>query len=532
MTEDHTFDGMIDTRLAMSSAGDGRPVLVEEGGRAVSVADFDRMTGQAAAWLRAQGVGYGDRVAVWLPNHVIWLALLFGAARIGAIVAAVNTRYRTAELHHILSSSGARLLVFESGDRHADFHAMIGALDFATLPDLTALAAIDAADLPPIQGVTVTHCTLDGVEPLPMQRASPTDPVMLFTTSGTTSKPKLVMHTQGSLSLHAYNCASAYGFDQQGASDLAAMPFCGVFGLNSAIGALTGGAPIHVMPVFKLGPAIEIAKSAGITHFFGSDEMFRLMWQSDRSAFDRARLCGFGAFTPGLGGVLRQMAEAGLPLCGLYGASEVNALFSIQPLDMAIDKRLQGGGLPAAGKTAALRVRHPETGALCPDGEPGVLEIRAPTNFSGYFRNPAATAKAVDDEGYFHSGDAGYLRGDGSFVYLARNGDFIRLSGFLTDPAEIEEVIEGADGVAKAQVVGVTHEGKTRPVAFVLAEAGMTPDPDRVMAHTQSRLAHYKVPLMIVTVDAFPSTESANGLKIQKAKLREMAEARLAGTGA
>ena len=146
--------------------------------------------------------------------------------------------------------------------------------------------------------------------------------------------------------------------------------------------------------------------------------------------------------------------------------------------------------------------------------------------------DPEATARAIDAEGFFRSGDVGQLRGDGSFVYLARNGDFIRLSGFLTDPAEIEEVIETADGVAKAQVVGVAHEGRTRPVAFILPEEGDAPDPEAVLAHVNARLAHYKVPLMIVPVEAFPTTESANGLKIQKARLRDMAEARLAGESA
>lgn len=528
MTGDLTFDGIITARLVMSSAAEPNPVFVTEDGAHISPARFDRMAGQAAAWLRAQGVERGDRIALWLPNVTEWMALLFGAARIGAVVAAVNTRYRTAELHHILKSSGAKLLVFESSDRHADFRAMIDALDMSDLPALAALSAIDGA-LPPVHGIPVTHCRFDDLDPVPMGEANPTDPVALFTTSGTTSLPKLVLHTQASLALHAWNCARAHGFDQPGAEFLAAMPFCGVFGLNACLAAVAGGAPVHLLSAFSVGPALVIARAAKITHFFGSDEMFRQMWAADSDAMSHARLCGFASFTPGLGAVLREMAEAGLPLAGLYGASEVNALFSIQPQDHPLEQRLQGGGLPSSGNQVHVRVRHPETGALCPDGEPGVLEIKGPTNFSGYFQNPEATAKAVDAEGYFRSGDAGYLRGDGTFVYLARNGDFIRLSGFLTDPAEIEEVIERHDTVAKAQVVGVTHNGQTRPVAFVLPAEGTSPDPQALVDHTAANLAHYKVPILVVALDAFPTTESANGIKIQKAKLRTMAEERLAG---
>ncbi|GGE44971.1 acyl-CoA synthetase [Primorskyibacter flagellatus] len=520
-----TFDALIAERRA--GPGAARPVMTPEGGTPLSLDAFDALVGRAAAWLRAQGIERHDRVAVWLPNHPHWLALLFGAARIGATVAAVNTRYRTAELHHILSSSGAKLLIFESGDRHADFHAMTAALDLATLPDLKALAAIDSADLPPIQGIPVTHCDFDGFDPLPPQDAQPSDPVILFTTSGTTSKPKLVMHTQETLSLHARYCAPAYGFDAPDAAYLAAMPLCGVFGLNPTLGAFAGGAPIHLLTAYALAPAIGIAKAQAITHFFGSDEMFRQMWDADRTVFSHARICGFGAFTPGMGATLRGMAEEGLPLCGVYGASELHAIFAIQPPTHPIDQRLQGGGRTAGGDTVSVRVRDPETGELCAPDQPGVLEVKGPTNFTGYFRNPEATAKAVDPEGYFRSGDAGYLRPDGTFVYLARNGDFLRLSGFLTDPAEIEEVLESADGVARAQVVGVTHEGRARAFAFILPKPGASPDPETVRTHTADRLAHYKVPLRVVPIESFPATESANGLKIQKAKLRDMAEAHL-----
>lgn len=523
MAKELTFDGLIAARRLRTAT---RPVFVTEDGQEMTPDAFEVAIGRAAAWLRAQGIGAGDRVAIWLPNCTAWIALLFGAARIGAIVAAVNTRYRTAELHHILASSGARLLIFGGPDRHADFYAMTAALDFSSLPELTALATPDARDLSPIQGLAVAQCCFDGLAPLPAGPAMPSDPVLLFTTSGTTSKPKLVIHTQASMTRHALNCARAYGFDADGARYLAAMPFCGVFGLNPTFAALAGGAPIHVMPTFSVAPALAIARAAPITHFFGSDEMFRLLWQTEPGALSQARLCGFASFTPGLGAILREMAEAGLPLAGVYGASEVNAIFAVQPTDALIEYRLQGGGRPSAPE-AEIRVRDVETGALCAVGESGVIEIRAVTNFSGYFRNPAATAKAINAEGFFHTGDVGYLRGDGTFAYLARNGDFIRLSGFLTDPAEIEEVIEEARGVAKAQVVGVAHEGRTCPVAFILPEPGIMPDEAAILAHTAARLAHYKVPVRVITVANFPTTESANGLKIQKTRLRDMAEAYL-----
>lgn len=515
-----TFDGLLASRVGNR---DGAAAFVTEDRQMISPTDFEELVGRAAGWLHTNGISAGDRIAIWLPNHIDWMALLFGAARIGAIVAAVNTRYRTAELHHILKSAGAQMLIYESSDAHTNFSALIEALDLSTLPDLETLAVIACTERLSIGTLPVKHCGWREAMPLGPQGAAPDDPVLLFTTSGTTSAPKLVLHCQKSLVLHAFNCASAYGFDASNARYLAVMPFCGVFGLNPTLAAIAGGAQVHLNTVFDLDRAIDTAKSAAVTHFFGSDEMFRMMWTADRTAFDTARLCGFAIFTPGLKPVLHQMASEGLPLCGVYGASEVNAIFAIQPTTLPLKARLEGGGRPADNESTDVRVRSTDTGNLCAVGETGLLEIKAPTNFAGYFRNPDATAQAIDDEGYFRSGDIGYLCEDGTFTYLARGGDFIRLSGFLTDPREIEEVMQAIDGVTRAQVVGVTWEGKTRPVAFVTTDPDHSPTQEAILDNIKDRLAHYKVPVFVKILDAFPTVESANGLKIRKGLLRDMA---------
>ncbi|OWU85676.1 hypothetical protein ATO6_01740 [Oceanicola sp. 22II-s10i] len=526
MSDALSFDSLIASGLDMAKAGDPRPLFVTPEGEAISAAAFDDLVGRAAGWLRGQGIGAGDCVAVWLPNRIEWLALMFGAGRIGAMIAAVNTRYRTAELHHILKSSGARMLVFERQDRHTDFLSLVEGLDCTDLPALETFAVMDDGAADPLHERPVVNVALDTAHAVADGAGSADSPALLFTTSGTTNLPKLVLHRQRSLTLHARNSARAYGFDAEGAALLAIMPLCGVFGLNTVLGAMAGGAPVWLNAQWRLEDALSTARAGQVTHFFGSDEMFRQMWRADSGVFDGARLCGFPTFTPGIEGDLREMAEAGVPMCGLYGASEVNAIFSIQPMTLPLTERLKGGGLPAGGDSTQVRVRDSESGALLPDGTPGVIEIKAPTNFAGYYLNPEATARAVDGEGYFRSGDAGYLRGDGTFVYLGRNGDFLRLSGFLTDPREIEEVIEQVEGIEKAQVVGAVDGIRVRPVAFVTTEAGAPgPNEGAVIAHVADRLAHYKVPERVVTLDAFPATESANGLKIQKAKLRQMAEA-------
>ena len=130
----------------------------------------------------------------------------------------------------------------------------------------------------------------------------------------------------------------------------------------------------------------------------------------------------------------------------------------------------------------------------------------------------------MTEDGFVRSGDLGFLI-DGGFVFLSRMGDAIRLGGFLVSPAEIEEVVEAHPGVSAVQVVAVEHEGRNRPIAFVLA--GPDFDEESVYGFCRGRIAKFKVPERFFAVDEFPATVGPNGTKIQKGKLREMALERL-----
>ena len=189
---------------------------------------------------------------------------------------------------------------------------------------------------------------------------------------------------------------------------------------------------------------------------------------------------------------------------------------------------IEGGGLPASSPAAQVRVRDVESGALLPPGASGEIEIRADTNFLGYYNDPVATAEAVLPDGFFRTGDIGRLREDGSFVYETRRGDAMRLAGFLVSPAEIEDVIKRLPEVADAQVVAVEMNGQSRCVAFVIAAPGATPDPAAVIAWAVASMAPFKVLAAVWQVTEFPVTQGPNGVKIQRGKLREMALAALA----
>jgi fatty-acyl-CoA synthase len=522
---------MSDETLSLASllANGADPAFVFEG-TVVPAGDFAKRVDETTAWLAAQTIGRGDVIAVWLVNRLEWIALLFAAAKIGAIVAAVNTRYRSAEVAHLLRLSGAKLLVVEASFRSIDFAAILGGIDKDELPRLARVAVVGAGDF----RCKWPSLRFDAFEknypPAPLPPQDVNAPVLLYTTSGTTKGPKLVAHSQSTLVSHARAIGEALALSPAQHSLLAMLPFCGTFGMTALLAFFAAGVTVHGLDAFEAAPALRILTENKITHSFGSDEMFRriLALTDAPRPFPHAKVFGFAAFQPGWR-EFASLAEArGLPLHGLYGSSELQALFSIGRSGAPFAERIECGGWPMS-PDAVVRVRDSETSELAKPGVSGELEIRAPSRFLGYFHDPEATRAAITEDGFFRTGDIGYLRGDGSFIYETRGGDAMRLGGFLVAPGEIEDELKTCAGVADAQVVAVEINGQARCAAFVIADAATQPEPEPLIAHLRDRLAGYKVPARIFFIDAFPVTESANGVKIQRGKLRAIAMERIAG---
>ncbi|MDO9025191.1 AMP-binding protein [Zwartia sp.] len=517
-------------------------MLVQEG-QAVSYAQFDQQVHQTAAWLFQQGIEPGDHVAVWLINRTEWLVLLFALANIGATLVAVNTKYRAHELQYILTNSQATTLILQLNFKKIDFAAVVKDVDPQALNHLQRVIMLDAdASTParlldrPVMAFKPSTLVDDpfakDAEYASDARSLADRNVAFFTTSGTTKGPKLVMHTQRTLSEHAQHVASGDHFGEPGDKLLAALPRCGVFGLNSVLGAIAAGMPVVLMDFFDGHTAARLIQQEQITHVFGSDEMLRrLVEHTDSTPFPSLKTFGFAAFSPRFIDLAKALIPRGIPMRGLYGSSEVMALFSLQNPDMPIEERALGGGYPSAGALACVRARDPESGAVCAPGISGELEMHSPTLFKGYFNNPLATKEAFTEDGFFKTGDLGYIRADGSFVYQSRMGDTMRLGGFLVDPTEIEQVLAEQPEIKSAQVVGIEIKGQLRPVAFVIASDthsahahSETGDPKVILDRLSKQLAAFKIPTHLWFIDAFPATASANGDKFQRVKLRELAQ--------
>ena len=239
------------------------------------------------------------------------------------------------------------------------------------------------------------------------------------------------------------------------------------------------------------------------------------------------RYIGYANFNANLADIIDRAEARGLTLVGLYGMSEVQALYARQDPADPIDARRLGGG-KLVSPQSEVRVRDPESGQLLGHGEHGELELAGPSLMAGYYGNAEATAAAMTDDGFVKSGDLGYTTADDHFIYLARMGDVLRLGGFLVSPAEIEAHLQSHPMVADVQVVGTTTERGIRPVGFVTMAPEQAFDEAALLEHCLAGLAKFKVPVRILPVDAFPTTMSANGTKIQRGKLREMAASRLA----
>jgi fatty-acyl-CoA synthase len=462
-------------------------------------------------------------VALWLPNSADYLAAIFACARLGALAVHVNTRFRAAEVGNLLGRSRAVAVVTAWDFAPVDFPAMLASLPIEDRAHLRSVFAVSASPrVSEIAGLPVLPLETPDTEAGP-DLATPEAPCLTFTTSGTTSGPKLVLHDQQTIVGHAMDVARRLELDAPGAVLLGAVPFCGTFGNAAAMAAMAGGAHVVCLAQFDGGAAASLIREHRVTHLVGGDDMFgRIAAACSGRPFDSVRFSGFAAFHSTAALSIAAAEAAGLRPHGLYGSSEVQALFSIAEGA----NRLLGGGVPVSGQVR-LAVRDPETGAAVPAGSSGELWIDAPSRFVGYLENAAATERAIDANGMFRSGDLARLDGSG-FVYEARLGDAMRLGGFLVSPEEIEAVIQALPGVAAVQVVAAAGESSDPvPVAFVQLRDGAAVQEAALRTQCLQRLARFKVPERIVIVDRFPVVDGPNGPKVQRVKLREMAEALL-----
>jgi fatty-acyl-CoA synthase len=507
------------------------PALLH-GDRSISFAELAERSLRVAQGLADLGVGPGDRVALWLPNVPAYPLLYFACIRLGAIAVAVNTRYRAVEVADIVSRSGAKVLACAPGFRHIDFLSILAEIEPQALDALKGLVVVgEEPATPPSAIERLRRVPFDRLLTRPRRGtndAGPKAACNIFTTSGTTSAPKFVMHRQGAIAGHAQQVARVFGFKAADTLSLSIMPLCGVFGFNQTLTTLAAGKPCVLVESYEIETIAKLIERHRPTTLFGSDDMFARLLDCvpGEQPFPSVKWAGYGGFNTALESIAETAERRGLILRGLYGMSEVQALYAAQPLGAPTTQRKRGGGVPTSA-LAHVRVRDPETGELLGPGQPGMLECAGPSLMVGYWGNEKATVETITSDGYIRTGDLGELDPEGGFTFLSRMGDVLRLSGFLVNPLEIETHIQKLPGIEACQTVALARPDGVRAVSFVMLAAGTALDEGAVIAHCKQGLANYKVPVRVFALDDFPKTPSPNGFKIQRNKLREMAEALL-----
>ena len=447
---------------------------------------------------------------------------------------AIGWRYRAVEVADIVSRSGAKVLACAPGFRRIDFLSILADIEPAALDRLAAIIVVgeEPTSAPPAIE-RLRRVPFDRVLSRPTiaaNHALASAPCNIFTTSGTTSAPKFVLHRQGAIAGHAQQVARVFGFTAPDTLSLSILPLCGVFGFNQALATLAAGRPSVLVESYEIDEIARLIAQHKPTTMFGSDDMYARLLDAmpGRWPFRSIKWAGYGAFNASLEDLPERAQPRGLRLVGLYGMSEVQALYARQPLKAPMARRKLGGGVPTS-PLGHVRVRDPETGELLGPGQPGALECAGPSLMVGYYGNEAATAQAMTADGYVRTGDLAELDGHGGFTFLSRMGDVLRLSGFLVNPIEIETHIQKLPTIADCQTIAVPRPDGVRAVSFVILKPGATLDEATTIAHCKRGLANYKVPLRVFAVDDFPKTPSPNGFKIQRGKLREMAERLLSG---
>ena len=516
-------------RLALSHAD--HPALIDRH-ITTTFSQLNQQSRQLAGNLSKLGIKTGDRVAIWLPNCLEWVQTFLACAHLGVTVLAVNTRFRSKEVADIIGRGRADWLVMWPDFKGIAFSDILADVDPDVMRRLRGVITLGDSQSPAIAAIAARGQSVHAFEqllntpcdvPAPYGNAG----VLCFTTSGTTSLPKFVLHDHSSLLAHGAGMKIAYGYNET-SRIFASAPFCGAFGFCTLLGGLVTGSTVVCEPVTDTQSTLEQIRRHRVSHTYANNESILKVLEAADSPkdFESCKLFGFANFSPAITNLLEQAERNGLPLTGLYGSSELQALVAAQPTQASegdVSVRYMAGGR-LIHPEARVRVSDPETGTILAHGESGEIEIKSLSRMHGYLDNPQATAKAITADGYFKTGDLGYTVSDRQFVFQARMGDSMRLSGFLVNPIEIEQAIETLPGIKACQVVGATLGTKILPVAFVILQDGAKADPAGWTAECKRRMAAFKVPVRFEVLTAFPSIESANAVKIQKNKMREMAD--------
>ena len=475
-------------------------------GRHYTFFDLEKVSARFANARISLGVQPGDRVAVQVEKSIEALMLYLGTLRTGAIFLPLNTAYTGAELAYFLGDAEPRVFVCDPGK--AKDLAKIAAEAGAALETMGVYKPGE-----PVPG-SILERGLAASDNFETVQRGPDDLAAILYTSGTTGRSKGAMLSHDNLWSNAVTLCDYWRFTSADVL-LHALPIFHTHGLfTSTSTLLAGGGSMIFLNKFDAEQVIEWLPKA--TSMMGVPTFYtRLL---DHPKFTRELVAHMRLFTSGSAPLLAEThvkfeERTGHRILERYGMTETNMNTS-NPYDG--ERRAGTVGFPLPG--IEVRIAGPE-GEVLPTGETGVIEVKGPNVFKGYWRKPEKTKEDVREDGYFITGDLGMIDERGYVTIVGRAKDLIISGGFNVYPKEVEEAIDALPGINESAVIGLPHpdfgEGV---VAVVVAEKGAKVTEDQVVKSLKDKLARFKQPKHVFVVDALP--RNAMG-KVQKKELRE-----------
>jgi len=494
------------TRTSASERPDAPAIVFGE--RTTTWRELDAASSRVASGLGASGVVDGSRVAVLSKSTDRFFEIFFGAAKAGAVLVPVNWRLASPEIEHILADAEAQVLFVGS-----EFASLVG----AARPRLPAPHEVIVID---------HHSNVDPYrrwrqrfEPIDPQRDLDPDAVALqLYTSGTTGRPK------GALITHSYffenfrlvqRIPSRFCDWDPSEATLVTFPLFHIGGLNWAFMGAVQGCTLLVMPDFDPAAILALLSRYRVPALPLVAAMLQAVLSTvgaTETDFGTVRHVVYGAapIPPAL--LRRAIDMIGCGFVQTYGMTESTIVTVLDAEDHQ---------LPTIPAMLSVGQPMPEIeleivddrGAPVPDGEIGEIIVRTPVLMKGYWRQPDATAEVIKD-GWFHTGDAGYLSKDGYLYLKDRVKDTIISGGENIYPAEVENALYEHPSIKEVAVVGVPDDtwGEV-PKAFIVPEEGAVLDESALLSHTEQRIARYKLPKHFAVVTALPRTASGKVLR-------------------
>jgi malonyl-CoA/methylmalonyl-CoA synthetase len=480
-----------------------RPCLETAEGRIYTYADVSAMTGRYASLLARLGAGPGERVAAQVEKSPEAICLYLACLRAGAIYLPLNTAYTPSEIAYFLGDAQPRVLVCRPETRDS-------LLDAANAAGVTHVLSLDAAG-----GGTFAEGAAGENPDAECAERAPTDVAAILYTSGTTGQPKGAMLTHRNLASNAQALHRVWGF-RAGDVLLHALPIYHTHGLFVAINCvLLNGTSMLFLRKFDADEMIRLLPRS--TVMMGVPTFYTRLLA--HPALDRAVCTHMRLFISGSAPLLEETFYAfeqrtGHRILERYGMTETGMNTS-NPLDG--ERRPGTVGMPLPDVEARVA---DENGRVLPQGEIGVLEVRGPNVFAGYWRQPEKTAGEFRTDGFFITGDVAKIDERGYVHIVGRAKDLIISGGLNIYPKEVEQHIDRIEGVTESAVIGLDHPDFGEAVAVVIVRAadGQDLTAEAIIGHLKGEMAGFKIPKHVFFVDELPRNTMG---KVQKSLLRE-----------